>query len=211
MTAPLRCREQCVMADRSFNTTQGGVIPSCGRAGRQHDPHFPPRRPSSWMPHVFHSSHRNKRHLGHIPGQQNSIQSTGTQSFLGTEVPEIKQQWSISDAGRWYRGFTERWNRTTCFYSKTKIPFSDYVLNSQPAKAYFNASKPLCGEFQCDQIASVRCFSDGTSKISNSSDETGDLNCLKETVMQHTAIVVFLIQSLGGTNVRNVKKKKKNM
>lgn len=27
--------------------------------------------------------------------------------------------------------------------------------------------------------------------------------------MQHTAIVVFLLQSLGGTNVRNVKKKKK--
>lgn len=26
--------------------------------------------------------------------------------------------------------------------------------------------------------------------------------------MQHTAIVVFLLQSLGGTSVRNVKKKK---
>lgn len=29
--------------------------------------------------------------------------------------------------------------------------------------------------------------------------------------MQHTAIVVFLLQSLGGTNVRNVKKKQKHV
>lgn len=41
------------------------------------------------MPHVFHSSHRNKTSLGHIPGQQTAFSQFGL-SIKVLPVTEIK-------------------------------------------------------------------------------------------------------------------------